>query len=99
MSDGEFVSMYGLQDYMAAIQAAPNNTLILLGDLDRNVVICTTCNAKMDRKAAEYHKHPKECDGCGDTFDENTERHEPIHENVQRGATLVYSSGCRTVKL
>ena len=99
-SGGEFLSMYSIADYEAAIQKAPPGTLIKLGDLEANIVTCTTCNSKMDRKAAEFHKHPKKCDACGDTFDENMEKHEPIHHEGPVGAgTIKYTTGCRKVNL
>jgi hypothetical protein len=97
---GEFISIYSIADYEAAINAAPPGTLIKLGDLEQNIVTCTTCNSKMDRKAAEFHKHPKKCGACGDIFDENMERHEPEHHEGQVGAgTIKYTRSCKKVTL
>lgn len=93
---GEFLSFFSIADYEAAIAAAPPGTLIKLGDLEKNIVTCTTCGSKMDRKAAEFHKHPKKCDACGVTYDENLTKHTPIHATAHRGAgTVTFTAGCQ----
>lgn len=93
---GEFLSFRGIADYEAAIAAAPPGTLIKLGDLEKDVVTCTTCSSKMDRKAAEFHKHPKKCGACGVTFDENMVKHTPVHQTRHVGAgSVTYTTGCK----
>lgn len=93
---GEFLSFYGMADYQAAIAAAPPGTLIKLGDLEKNLVTCTTCNEKMSRKASEFHKHPKKCEACGVHYDENMVKHTPIHQTRHVGAgSVTFTAGCK----
>jgi hypothetical protein len=97
---GEFLSFRSMADYEAAIAAAPPGTMIKLGDLDKDMVRCTTCDAAMERKAAEFHKHPKKCEVCGEHFDENMEKHTPNHVSEQRGGgTIGYTTGCKKESL
>jgi hypothetical protein len=82
--------------YEQAILAAPGGTLIKFGDLEREMVKCTTCGAEMLPEHTQFHKHPKKCDTCGDHFDENLEKHTPDHVTEQRGGgTIGYSRGCK----
>jgi phage FluMu protein Com len=86
--------------YEQAIAAAPPGTMIKLGDLERPMVRCTTCNGEMDEAAAQFHKHPKKCGACGNHFDENMEKHTPIHVSEQRGGgTIGFTSGCKKESL
>jgi hypothetical protein len=99
-AEGEFLSMFSMADYEAAIQAAPPGTLIKLGDLDRAFVTCTTCGAKMKPEHTQFHKHPKRCEHCASEFDENTHKHTPILHTGQVGAgTIGFTKGCTTEAL
>lgn len=95
-SGGEFLSFYSVVDYEAAIKAAPPGTFIKLGDLEKNLVTCTTCGSKMDRTSIPFHKHPKECEHCHATYDENTHKHTPQIANKHAGAgTVTFTAGCK----
>jgi ribosomal protein L37E len=98
---GEFLSRFSMADYQAAINAAPPNTMIKLGDLDKALVTCSTCGARMEPAATAFHKHPKDCDTCGLTYDENMEKHTPMITTSPHGnaGTVVYSSGCKVEAL
>ena len=86
--------------YEQAINAAPPGTMIKFGDLEKEMVKCTTCGAQMEPQHTQFHKHPKKCDACGDHFDENMEAHEPIHHEAQVGAgTIKFTRACKKVTL
>jgi len=93
---GEFLSFFSMADYEAAIAKAPPGTLIMLGDLDKQFVTCTTCGGKMAPDQAQFHTHPKKCGACGVTFDENLKKHTPVHATAHRGAgTVTFTAGCK----
>lgn len=82
--------------YEQAILAAPPGTLIKFGDLEREMVKCTTCGAEMLPEHTQFHKHPKKCEHCHTHFDENTHRHVPVMHTQQKGAgTIGYTTGCK----
>lgn len=86
--------------YEQAIMAAPPGTLIKFGDLEREMVKCTTCGAEMEPQHTQFHKHPKKCEHCSVEFDENTHRHVPIKHTAQVGAgTIGFTRGCTTEAL
>jgi predicted RNA-binding Zn-ribbon protein involved in translation (DUF1610 family) len=92
---GEFLSMYSMADYEAAINAAPPGTMIKLGDLDKAFVTCTTCNGKMPVDQAQFHKHLQDCPHCGKTIDINMTAHDPVIESKKAGAgDITYTTGC-----
>lgn len=81
--------------YEAAINAAPPGTMIKMGDLEKDLVKCTTCGAEMEPRHTQFHKHPKKCAHCHDTFDENIHKHVPIMHTAQVGAgTIGFTRGC-----
>jgi len=85
--------------YEMAIRQAPPDTMIKFGDLEpvqKDLVRCTTCDAQMEPRHAQYHKHPKKCGHCHDHFDENTHRHVPVLHQGQVGAgTIGFTRGCK----
>jgi hypothetical protein len=100
---GQILSRFSMADYEAAIRQMPPGSLLMLGDLDKMAdekVQCTTCQMVMPKSAAPYHVHPKPCGICGDTFDENMQRHDPVHVDKDGGAgTVRYTSGCKVTSL
>ena len=86
--------------YEMAIQAAPPGTMIKMGDLEKDLVKCTTCGAQMEPQHTQFHKHPKKCEHCAETFDENEVAHEPVKHSGQVGAgTIGYTKGCQVKAL
>lgn len=98
MTEGFFA--YDVLKYRMAISAAPPDTFLKLGDLEVEMVECTTCHSRMEARAAEFHTHPVKCLTCGATYDANLERHDVNHTSRQVGAaTIGHADGCEVVKL
>lgn len=98
MSEG-FVA-FDRAKYENAIRSAAPETLIVLGSLEVEMVECTTCNSRMEAKAAQFHSHPVHCLNCGATYDANTVRHDTNHVDRPCGAgTIGHATGCTVVTL
>lgn len=61
LADGSQIDTVDFFDYIRAINGAPANTLIKMGELEQppEWAKCTDCGALMDWALTPYHKHPE----------------------------------------
>lgn len=59
MPDGGMLFGVGLEEYIKAIQEAPEGTLIKVGELEpEQWMKCLGCGAEMSKQLTEYHECP-----------------------------------------